>query len=133
SSRGLPPADASSARTAAPRRRRMNMRELRESSVWPCRNPLRAEQTKWGKAKRLRATAGGVFRRDAVGWPGRTPGSGQGSTGVNPRDSIDVRDDTGKAIGCHYELTAPERISQDVGSFGRACRDGWSRAGFCVG
>src|SRR6185437_4018166 len=67
-----------------------------------------------GNAKRLRATAGGVFRRDAVGWPGRRPGSGQGSTGVNPRDSIDVRDDTGKASGCHYELTATERISQDV-------------------
>ncbi|HJT06799.1 MAG TPA: hypothetical protein VJ747_07735 [Stellaceae bacterium] len=33
---------------------------------------------------------------------------------MNPRDSIDVRDDTGKASGCHYELTATERISQDV-------------------
>src|SRR6185312_7955692 len=70
---------------------------------------------KCGKAKRLRATAGGVFRRDAVGWPGRRPGSGQGSTGVNPRrHSIDVRDDTGKAVCCHYELTAAARISQNV-------------------
>jgi hypothetical protein len=50
-----------------------------------------------------------------MGWPGRKPGSGQGSTGVKPRrHSIDVRDDTGKAIGCHYELTAARRISQDV-------------------
>src|SRR6185437_12136720 len=86
-----------------------------------------------GNAKRLRATAGGVFRRDAVGWPGRRPGSGQGSTGVNPRDSIDVRDDTGKAIGCHYALTDAKRISQDVVVISAAPRPRVrSRAVFCV-
>jgi hypothetical protein len=32
---------------------------------------------------------------------------------VNPRsNNIDVRDDTGKADACHYELTAATRIPQ---------------------
>jgi hypothetical protein len=68
-----------------------------------------------GKAKRLRAGREAFFRRDAVGLPGRRPGSDQGSTGVNPRSNgIDASDDTGKADACHYELPGATRISQHL-------------------
>jgi len=51
---------------------------------------------------------------------------------VNPRDSIDACDDTGKAIGCHYELTAAERISQDVVVISVAPAETVGRAVLCV-
>jgi len=52
---------------------------------------------------------------------------------VNPRDSIDVRDDTGKAIGCHYELNDAKVIRKMWWVISAASRPrGRSRAVFCV-